>query len=802
MQKHRETLGFPFGAVLFVALALVTAGGARDAQAQDAQRARQAEAAFARILAQQNEGAEPAVPTLSSLGLDGISAAGGAAIPRVDLPLRLYTELVAGLETRRRAAGRVAGPAVVIGSSSYEGEAVQGALALRLTLQLTLGRPGQWKTVPLVGEDVILTRAVVGEEALTVSSRDGYQVWMTRESGELSLTLDLLVPSRGPRGSIEYDFIVVPTPVTRFSCRFPVEGLEPRIDAAVHSEFRSEGGQTLVTAILRPTARVHLVGFRDLGGAEGQPAKVFSETLSLVSVDEGALEVFTVVRYTILQAGARDFLLAIPPEMTVVSADGKGAFHHTLERKGGQTLLRGETAFPIRNTYEVSLHLRRELEGDGETFVVPLPRCLGVEREMGWLAVEVPGKLRLEEEARGEALAVDVRQLPREMVDSAVSPILAAYRYHGSPGDLRLLARRLPELEPDSSAVDKVRAFTVLSPEGRILTEMRIILRNRFRHSLALSPRAGAEIRSALLDGQPVKASRDERGRLMIPLKRSTGGQRPSAFTLHVFFEEEAPPLDLYGSRSLALPGLELPVSSVAWSVFLPANNTYSGLRGALSDQRYAGQANWRPPRPTGHAAGSDAAEPGWDENDGEAAVFAESGAMPVRINQPRTGIRLEYGRYWVVGDEPVTVSFRYVRSWLLTPASFLLAALLALGLGLGLRPPSRGPRRLWRGGGLVLAAAALWPAWKLGGTFAVLLAAIAAAALAVCRPGTLGPATRALGTWVAGIRDKALARWKAGGPWQLRRLVWKGLLGAALVALAALALTDGWRLLAATWEG
>ena len=185
----------------------------------------------------------------------------------------------------------------------------------------------------------------------------------------------------------------------------------------------------------------------------------------------------------------------------------------------------------------------------------------------------MPGKLQLEETERKEALAIDVRQLPGEMVQSAVSPILKAYRYHTAGAKVGLNATRLPEREPVSASIDRIRAFTVIAGDGQVLTDMRITLRNRLLPSLSVTLPQGTEVRSALLDGEPVKPSRDDKGRLMLPLKRSEGEERLAPFTVQVVLSAGAKPLGLFGRPAVELPAVELPASSVSWSLFLPAKN-------------------------------------------------------------------------------------------------------------------------------------------------------------------------------------------------------------------------------------
>lgn len=684
--------------------------------------------------AKSSSGSPPSTPPQASPAYDAgqVAQATGA---EVVVPLPRYEAVRTLVQALNLADEQPEQPLVVLGASSYTGEALDGALSLKLELGITLGVQGLWKTVPLVGEEVVVVSAHEkgsGDE-LPLSRLNGYHVWLTPDEGEVTLVLDLLVPSQGRRGSLEYDFLVAKTPVTRFECSFPTAGLEPRLRAAVRSEITPRQGGVQLSASLEPTSRIHLVGFKDVGDDQGRKARVYAESLNLLSVDEGGLDLFTVLRFNILYAGAQHFDVLIPQGMTVVSADGQGAFRYTTEPAEGGTLLHGETAFPIRNEYEISLRLRRELPRDSEAFDLELPRCQGVEREYGWLGVEVVGNLRLEEAERRGVLAVDLRQLPWEMVQSAVSPILRAYRYHTADAGVRLEAQRLPEQEPATGSVDLVEATTAVSREGAVLTDLRITLRNRLRHSLALRLPAGMAVRSANLDGEPVKPGVAEDGTLFFPLERSAGGHDLVAFTLQVVLETELNGLGLLGHPRFELPAVGLPTSTVRWTLYLPANNEYTALVGELEPQAYAGAGRWfqggvadQGQRATGHVTLTN-----------EPTQSAGTGAMPVRIELPTEGKQLSYTRYWLEADTPLELSCWHLRTWLRLPITLLLTLLLTGATTLlVLRSPGNRSPRFRRG--LALAATVLlgWAVGAISSAGAVVLGLTLGVGVAAWRGG------------------------------------------------------------------
>lgn len=692
---------------------------------------------------------------------------------QVEIPIDEYNALRAELEAQRNRARLSKGPNVILGASSYTGKAVSGALEMTLKLQVTLGKNDRWKIVPLIGTDVVIIDAAVDGRPIALSQQNGYVVWPTERSGEITVTVRFLAPSRGPRGSLEYDFFAPRTPVTQFQCTFPGVDLDPRLASAQHAEITDDGTNSLLTATLAPTTRIHLVGFKDIGNDAETAARVFAESMSLFSIDESDFELFSVFRYTILYAGTKSFDIEIPKDMTVVSADGEGAFRYNLEQSETGQILRGETAFPIRNNYEISIRLKKKNPDLKGSFVIPLPKAKNVERETGWLAVEVPGKLRIEESTSADAVQLDVRQLPEEMITSAVSPIIKAYRFHSNRAAVALTAARLPEKELASGSVDRIRAFSVVSPDGKLLTDMKIRLRNRLRPDLALNLSKDVTVRSVHLDGEAVRPSRDKNGALILPLKRSGGEDQLQPFTVQVVLESRIPSLGVWGESRLQLPAVELPASSVAWSVYLPANNRYSRLREPhMEPQGTAREAQWHRPLGSTGAIRTSAAQTDAFVNPQQTDDrSAGGGVMAVRIDLPESGVRLDYNRYWLEAGAPLTLSFRYIRGWLMLPAGLLSVLASAFGLLLLFSGILASKRSVFIPG-IVISAACLLPTWKLAHAAGIIFSALLAVSVLIIKQNGFARAKSAVTNWWSSLGERFRNRDKADTRWSVSRIL------------------------------
>lgn len=537
-------------------------------------------------------------------------------------------------------------PSVRMGRAVWNGVVdASGAVEVEADLVVDLDGDG-WKSVPLLGAAAVLKEVRIDGTPVPVTLEGGHHVWTTDAVGPVVVHVDAWIPSSGQPGSLEYDVAIPQTPSTRLVLTLPQPDLRPEVRDAVRTDVRSVGDQTVLTADLQPTTRLHVLGLRDLQSDDARPAELYAESSHLVSIDDHRVDVFSVVRFSILYAGTRRFDLFVPDGLTVVEADGEGAFRYDLEPVDGGTLLRGETRHPIRNRYEVSLRVQQALpEGDA---TLRLPEARGVEREHGWVGLEVPGRVQVTERRGVDLHALQIQQLPAEVRESSLSPILDAWRLDGG-GTLAWTAAPLPEVEVSSERVDQVVARTVMAGGGRTVTELTMTLHNRSRHGLTLTLPEGTEVTSASRDGQPVvPAARD--GGVVLPLRRTDG--RPQVLRVVLASSTRAP--GLFGVTELALPPMDLPLAAVDWQLHLPEGRRWGDVESDVRSQTRAGNGSWLADRPQ----------------------LAVQGTPPSAVAAPESGEVRRYGRFWVDGGDPIAIRVRHTAPW--------LAALVRLMLGLG----------------------------------------------------------------------------------------------------------------------
>ncbi len=214
--------------------------------------------------------------------------------------------------------------------------------------------------------------------------------------------------------------------------------------------------------------------------------------------------------------------------------------------------------------------------------------------------------------------------------------------------------------------------------------------------------------------------------------------------------DEDVGPLGWFGTGDLALPDLDLPVSSVAWTLWLPEVYTWGTPAGEALSQRFAGSVTWFEPDATGNDRDAIAGE--WGPSTG--AGSTRSGAMPVRIDVPTQGERRTWARYWLGAGEPATVSLDFHHRRLRAPA--LLAGLGLTGLFPGLAVWAR-RRWVW-----AVATGIIVVGGSVMGTGAAVFATTAG--LAAGAYGSRQRLVPALAAWLGQLRT----RWRAleAVPW------------------------------------
>jgi hypothetical protein len=166
---------------------------------------------------------------------------------------------------------------------------------------------------------------------------------------------------------------------------------------------------------------------------------------------------------------------------------------------------------------------------------------------------------------------MDVKEANPYLRSLAHFPPQAAFRYHRQASETPTLALnwvRFPDGSVLAAVAESADVTTMVTSEGKSLTEVKLTLKNQAQPFLKVSLPTGATILSAEVAGERVKPVQGADGN-RVPLLRP--GFRPNgSYTVSFVFMHSGTPFAKKGGADLSLPSMDIPISLLNWEVFLP----------------------------------------------------------------------------------------------------------------------------------------------------------------------------------------------------------------------------------------
>jgi hypothetical protein len=193
------------------------------------------------------------------------------------------------------------------------------------------------------------------------------------------------------------------------------------------------------------------------------------------------------------------------------------------------------------------------------------------QRETGELLVEGAGTMEITGTEGGSLKRMDIREANPYLRSLAHYPPQAAFRYHRQatePPTLALEWVRFPDSSVLAAVAESAVVTTLVTSEGKSLTEVRLVVKNQAQPFLKVALPPGASVLSADVAGEKVKPVEGPDGN-RVPLLRP--GFRPTgSYSVSFVFMHSGTPFAKKGGSQLSLPGMDIPVDLLEWEVFLP----------------------------------------------------------------------------------------------------------------------------------------------------------------------------------------------------------------------------------------
>lgn len=390
---------------------------------------------------------------------------------------------------------------------------------------------------------------------------------------------------------------------------------------------------------------------------------------TLISLGEVTLRGVASVEINLKSGGVMDLELALPAGVNLLNLSGPSLRTHTVESSGEEQKILVHFTQQMEGQFRLEL-VYEWIMADGEKAVeVPRVSVKGADVEQGRLAIEALSAVEVQPTTTEQLQALDIAELPRQLLLRTTNPILLAYKYVRAeqPIRLALTLTRHRVVEVQEAAIDSASYTTLFTADGLAVTTAVFEVRNSRKQFLRLALPEGSAVWSATVDGKPEKPAigeGEEEGSVLIKIVTSTEG-----FPVRLVYATDGAKIRGLGSVKSRLPRPDILVTRSRWDVYLPDGMSYSRPRSNM-DTLLAGVFE----------SGDKISQAMAEMQDADAAQVVQ----PLHISVPTSGVHFAFSKLYAnQGDEDAWISMGYASQTgarLGSAASLLATAVIWLG--------------------------------------------------------------------------------------------------------------------------
>jgi len=440
-------------------------------------------------------------------------------------------------------------------------ESVQGTVQL----QGEILHKGATK-IPLTTGVAILDARQEGK-GLPLELENGTHTAVLTGPADFAVTLDAGLPLSIEAGRASFNLPVPPAGSARLALVVPGDHTNVRISPGIITSRSSENGQTAVEATLAPgqVANIWWTTRETAAPAVPKEVRFLSDVKTLVSVSEADIRIAALADISVVQGEPSQFEMEVPAGFELTGATGASVESSEVD-SGVLTL---KVTGPAQRIHQFLISMERSITATKAD--APFLSFKNAQRETGEVLVEGAGTIELTAKESGGLKRMDFKETNPYLRSLARFPMQAAFRYHKQPNEKPALAfewTRFPDSSVLAAVAERAVVTTLVTTEGRSLTEIKLIIKNQGQPFLKIALPLGASILSAEVAGEKVKPVEGPDGN-RVPLLRA--GFRPvDSYTVAFVFMHSGAPFAKKGGSDLLLPKMDVPINLLQWEVFLP----------------------------------------------------------------------------------------------------------------------------------------------------------------------------------------------------------------------------------------
>lgn len=306
-----------------------------------------------------------------------------------------------------------------------------------------------------------------------------------------------------------------------------------------------------------------------MAAARVHEVRLEARSSGLVRIDERTLRDSRVVVVDIKSGRTDRLVLDLPDrvgEPRVVAPSLSRMTAAETQPDKGRNLWELRFSSALEGSIQLQIDLEQLIGADVKTLKLPDVRVRGAEVETEVLAVSAEPGLELVATTHGETRTVPLPELPEPVARQAGRDFVAGFRSPRGPVQVDLALQRRATVTTLDAFARQVWIDSHVLSDGRIASRAVALLQSAGRPVLRIALPLEAQVLAMTVDGVNVKAVRDSKGGLAVPL---FGG---ATVRVEIRYETRGSALGLFSATEVVAPKFDVRQGPLHWTLSLPGD--------------------------------------------------------------------------------------------------------------------------------------------------------------------------------------------------------------------------------------
>ncbi len=323
---------------------------------------------------------------------------------------------------------------------------------------------------------------------------------------------------------------------------------------------------------------------------DNRPSKIITDAQTLISVDEGIMHGYTTYNCQVYHKPVDKINLAIPDDINILSVSSSNNIIRKTpyeiskpdRNKQGKILT---VYFNTKISDNAIFSVSFEKNFNDKNTVVEIPDLSPTGKEinkvLGYIAVQSLGNIEVKLSESSNITRVDLKDLPAQLISSAMNPVLLSYNFINGAYKLKLNIIPHKDAPVQVAVIDNAVIDSRLSPNGVNVTNAEYNIRNKSEQYLKFNLPKNAEILIGTINNVPqqIETEKDKitkKNTYFINIKNYQGEQ---PFKFAVMYKEDLKfnllNKLIFINRIAAPEILNMPIMTLNWDAWEPKNMQY-----------------------------------------------------------------------------------------------------------------------------------------------------------------------------------------------------------------------------------